>query len=216
MELSVENKTWAIFLYRFRIKISLCHYAIHAFLYTNFGIFEHQPKQGLQREIGAGGETISKARASFSVSPLASLEDLCTTHDRGYIERYFQGRFTPVRGEKKTTTKKKFAKKKQPREKKNHEKKPPLKKQPRKKTTSKNIPQKKSITKKNPRKKATMKKELNEKNPLKKLDKKPRKKPKHEKNPITIKKNNHGKPPSPRHFFVGGVNICCLPWAYDH
>ncbi|CAN0515272.1 unnamed protein product, partial [Scytosiphon promiscuus] len=51
-------------------------------------------EKGLQRELrpeGGGG-----SRATFSVSPLASLEDLCTTHKRGYVERYFQGQFTAV------------------------------------------------------------------------------------------------------------------------
>ena len=52
------------------------------------------PEKGLQRELrheGGGG-----SRATFSVSPLASLEDLCTTHKRGYVERYFRGHFTAV------------------------------------------------------------------------------------------------------------------------
>eukprot|EP00752_Nemacystus_decipiens_P011629 g10324.t1 len=32
--------------------------------------------------------------ASFSVSPVATMEDLCTTHDRRYVQRYFDGHFT--------------------------------------------------------------------------------------------------------------------------
>ena len=35
--------------------------------------------------------------ASFSVSPVATMEDLCTTHDRRYVQRYFDGLFTDVR-----------------------------------------------------------------------------------------------------------------------
>lgn len=45
-------------------------------------------RQGLQGELA--GE------ASFSVSPLATLEDLCTTHGRDYVQRYLENRFTDV------------------------------------------------------------------------------------------------------------------------
>lgn len=51
--------------------------------------------QGLQRELASEDRT--GPRATFTVSPLASLEDLCTTHDRNYVGRYFEGRFTEVR-----------------------------------------------------------------------------------------------------------------------
>ena len=51
--------------------------------------------QGLQRELA--NEDGNGPRATFTVSPLASLEDLCTTHDRNYVARYFEGRFTDVR-----------------------------------------------------------------------------------------------------------------------
>lgn len=109
----MSSKTCAVILYCTHFYTKLCNVLIFV---LNVVTFEHQlqlfifffqhtiklvPKQGLQRELGGGGDTTSKPRASFFVSPLASLEDLCTTHDRGYVERYFQGRFTPVR-EKKT------------------------------------------------------------------------------------------------------------------
>ncbi|CAM9476896.1 unnamed protein product [Scytosiphon promiscuus] len=45
-------------------------------------------REGLQNQLEEGG------RATFAVSPVATLTDLCTTHERGYVERYFQGRFT--------------------------------------------------------------------------------------------------------------------------
>lgn len=51
--------------------------------------------QRLQRELAS--EDGIGPRATFTVSPLASLEDLCTTHDRNYVARYFEGRFTDVR-----------------------------------------------------------------------------------------------------------------------
>lgn len=35
--------------------------------------------------------------ASFTKSPVATMEDLCTTHERQYVERYFDGLFTDVR-----------------------------------------------------------------------------------------------------------------------
>ena len=34
--------------------------------------------------------------ASFTRSPVATLEDLCTTHERRYVQRYFDGLFTDV------------------------------------------------------------------------------------------------------------------------
>ncbi|CAM9811934.1 unnamed protein product [Ectocarpus sp. 8 AP-2014] len=49
-------------------------------------------REGLQGEL-LGRENRIPA-VSFAVSPTASLDDLCTTHDRGYVERYFEGRFT--------------------------------------------------------------------------------------------------------------------------
>lgn len=58
--------------------------------------------QGLQRELRSGAEAgpLPRAQGVFHVSPLASLEDLQTTHDRGYVERYLQGRFTDVRNQR--------------------------------------------------------------------------------------------------------------------
>lgn len=60
--------------------------------------------QGLQRELHNAGNAGGTPRATFNVSPLASLDDLCTTHDRGYVDRYFQGRFTDVRSSATTAT----------------------------------------------------------------------------------------------------------------
>lgn len=50
-------------------------------------------REGLQRELQLSEDEIGP-RATFTVSPLASLEDLCTTHDPDYVQRYFDGRFT--------------------------------------------------------------------------------------------------------------------------
>lgn len=59
--------------------------------------FPPHGRQGLQGELLDRENGIPAV--SFAVSPTASLDDLCTTHDRGYVERYFEGRFTNVRTE---------------------------------------------------------------------------------------------------------------------
>ncbi|CAM9445002.1 unnamed protein product [Pylaiella littoralis] len=61
-------------------------------------------REGLQGKLGgeeeeeegktAGARATSSFSARFSVSPVATLVDLCTTHQRSYVKRYLEGRFT--------------------------------------------------------------------------------------------------------------------------
>ncbi|CAM9199061.1 unnamed protein product [Discosporangium mesarthrocarpum] len=54
-------------------------------------------REGLQRDLGwdrRDGAISESVDVSFHVSPLATLDDLLTTHDLSYVERYTRGLFT--------------------------------------------------------------------------------------------------------------------------